>query len=287
MFEIIQKRKIFLAISAVLFLLSILSLIFFGLKLGIEFTGGSLIEVEFKKEMTSEEIREKLKDMDLGHIIIQRTEKGAILKLKEIDEEKHQEILKRLEAEGRRFESIGAIIGKELREKAIIALILVLFGIILYIAYAFRKISKPVQSWKYGLLAVVALIHDVTITLGLFSFLGHLYGIEIDIAFVAALLTILGYSVNDTIIIYDRIRENLIKYKGDFEEIVNKSVNENLTRSLNTSLTTEFALVSIYFLGGETIRYFSLALIFGIFIGTYSSIFIASALLVEWQKRQK
>ncbi len=166
-------------------------------------------------------------------------------------------------------------------------MIIVLAIIILYIALAFQKVSKPVASWKYGLSAIVALFHDILITLGIFSILGHFYGIEINIPFVAAILTVLGYSVNDTIVVFDRIRENLPKSELDFENTVNVSVNQTITRSINTSLTTLLVLLSILFWGGETIRDFVLALSIGVFIGTYSSIFLASPMLVVWEKLKR
>ena len=169
-----------------------------------------------------------------------------------------------------------------------IAILIVIGAIIIYIAWAFRKVTKPVPSWQYGIIAVLALVHDVGITLGVFSVLGHFWGVELDIAFVAAILTVLGYSVNDTIVIFDRIRENVV-HRGShgFEETVNESINQTITRSLNTGLTTLFVLISVYAFGGVTIRYFMLALIVGIIIGTYSSIFFASPLLVVFNKERK
>ncbi|TSC94529.1 MAG: preprotein translocase subunit SecF [Parcubacteria group bacterium Athens1014_10] len=301
MFKIIQKRKFFFVFSGILCLVSILSLSFWGLKLGIDFTGGALMELEFKNMARPEVriIREKATNI-LGEVIVQETGTSAvILKFKNIDEDTHQRFLNEFKMavipassdevkpsiEENRYETIGPSIGRELKKKALWAIILVNLGIIIYIGWAFRKVSKPVASWKYGLGAIIALVHDILITLGLFSLLGHFFGAEVDSTILVALLTILGYSVNDTIVLYDRIRENLLRQRNEkFEETINESVNQNLSRCINTSLTTEFVLLALYFFGGETIKYFSLALIFGIFIGTYSSIFIASALIVEWGK---
>ncbi len=184
-----------------------------------------------------------------------------------------------------RFESIGPVIGEELKQKAIRAIIAVLVAIILYIAWAFRKVSEPVSSWKYGVTAIIALAHDVIIPTGIFVVLGQILGIELDILFVTALLTILGFSVNDTIVVFDRTRENLARdhHQHDFEFIVNKSVNETIRRSIITSVTTFVVLLAIYLFGGESIKYFVLALMVGVVVGTYSSIFLASPLLVVWE----
>ena len=287
--QIIKHRKIYFALSTLLLIGSVLSLIFLGLHLGIDFTGGSLMEIEFLGERPSnQEIQEKLVGLNLGQINLQPTEdKGLILRLKDIDENTHQEILKQIGSTSiteKRFESIGPLIGQELKQKAIWAIGLALIAIVLYIAWSFRKISRPVASWQYGLVAIIALIHDILITLGVFSVLSHFREIEIGLPFVAAFLTILGYSVNNSIVIFDRARENLLKTNWtDFSQVINQSINQSMTRCLNTALTTLFVLLAIFFLGGQTIKYFSLALIVGIIIGTYSSIFITSPLVVVWQ----
>ncbi len=191
--------------------------------------------------------------------------------------------------EEKRFESVGPVIGQELRSRSLWAIVVVLLMIILYIAYAFRKVSRPVASWRYGLAAIIALIHDVTIPAGFFAVLGHYLGVEVGLLFVTALLTILGFSVHDTIVVFDRIRENLRKgVAGDFENTVEVSINQTISRSINTSLTVILTLLAVYLFGGETTKYFALTLIIGVFFGTYSSIFIASPLLVSWERyRQK
>jgi len=309
MIQFISKRKIWYTVSILLVAASIVSLAWFGLNFGIDFTGGSISEVEFineRPEITV--IHDKVNSLEFGNVSVQPTgDKGVILRQKELTEDEHQVLLtavfetakENLPEEEReaitrdqyieelRFESIGPSIGKELREKSIYAIILVVVCIILYIAWAFRKVSHPVASWKYGVIAVIALIHDILITVGVFAILGYLLGIELNTPFVAALLTILGYSVNDTIVIFDRVRENLFKHSGEFDETINKSINETLARSINTSLTTLVVLLVVFFFGGETIKDFVLALMIGIFLGGYSSIFVASPLLVTFRKFQK
>jgi len=287
--QVIKYRKIYFTISIILLLGSLFSLIFWGLKLGIDFTGGSLMEINFIEDrLSNQQIQEKISDLNLGQINIQPIgEKGVLLRMKEIDEDTHQEIINKLgNPQEERFESIGPLIGNELKQKAIWAIGLSLLVIILYIAWAFRKVYKPVASWQYGLVAIIALFHDIFITLGFFAFLGYFREIEIGLPFVAAFLTILGYSVNNSIVIFDRVRENLLKTNwNDFKEVVNDSINQSLTRCLNTALTTLFVLLAVFFLGGESIKYFALALIIGIIVGTYSSIFITSSLIV-WGKNK-
>ena len=288
----IGRRKITYFISGSLVGLSVVGLLLWGLNLGIDFTGGSLLEIGYSENPPSiQEIKDVLGKFNLGELKIQPAgDSGFILRFKNIDEKTHQEILAGLTAEKnslieKRFVSIGPVIGQELKQKSLLALILVGLMIVAYIAFAFRKVSKPVSSWKYGVAAVLALAHDVLIPTGVFSFLGHFYGLEIDILFVTALLTILGFSVHDTIVVFDRIRENLKKRKEDsFEKAVNVSINETLTRSVITSLTVLFVLFALFFLGSQSVKYFSLALILGVSFGTYSSIFLASPLLVTWQK---
>ena len=288
----IGRRKITYFISGSLVGLSVVGLLLWGLNLGIDFTGGSLLEIGYSENPPSiQEIKDVLGKYNLGELKIQPAgDSGFILRFKNIDEKTHQEILAGLTAEKnslieKRFVSIGPVIGQELKQKSLLALILVGLMIVAYIAFAFRKVSKPVSSWKYGVAAVLALAHDVLIPTGVFFFLGHFYGLEIDILFVTALLTILGFSVHDTIVVFDRIRENLKKRKEDsFEKAVNVSINETLTRSVITSLTVLFVLFALFFLGSQSVKYFSLALILGVSFGTYSSIFLASPLLVTWQK---
>ena len=290
----IKYSKIYYIFSVILIIGSVFSLLFFGLKFGIEFTGGSLMELEFQNERPSiDKIEKSITDFDLGEITIQPvSEKGLLLRLKEIDQEIHQKIVSKINeislVNELRFESIGPVIGQELKQKTILAIILALIAITLYIAFAFRKVSRPIASWRYGITSLVALFHDVLIPLGAFSILGKFYNVEITIPVVAALLTILGYSVHDTIIIFDRIRENLLRGKfQSFAETVNWSLNQTLGRSISTVFTVLLVLFAIFFFGGTTLKYFSLALIIGITSGAYSSIFIAAPLLVSWLGKRK
>jgi preprotein translocase subunit SecF len=304
MIPITHNRNIFFAISGILVAASILALVFFaitdksttlGLKLGIDFTGGSLLQAEFKTEQPSnDKIKEELAGLDLGEISIQPVgPNGIIVRFKSIDEEMHQKILTSLGGpnvvEEKSFESIGPVIGQELKNRSLWAIALVIIMIVIYIAYAFRKVSRPVASWRYGVTAIVALAHDVVIPTGFFAVLGHFLGIEVGLLFVTAVLTILGFSVHDTIVVFDRIRENLRKGgSGDFENTVEASINQTIGRSITTSLVVMLTLLAIFLFGGETTKYFSLTLLIGVFFGTYSSIFIASPLLVSWEKyRQK
>lgn len=298
MLDIIGHRKIFYVISGIAIGASIFALVLWRLELGIDFKGGSNLEVAYARgsRPTSEEILQILKSLNLGAFKISPMgDNGLLLTIIQSDEKTHQKIAATLaeaaqknnsQLEERRFSSVGPTIGAELKRKAIMAIVIVLLGISIYIAWAFRRVSLPVSSWRYGVATLVALFHDVAIPLGLFSYLGYFYDIEIDSNFIVALLVILGFSVHDTIVVFDRIRENLKLYVHlSFEEIVNRSVNETLVRSINTSLTVLLTLFALYFFGGQTLKYFILTLLVGIFSGTYSSIFIASPILVSWQKR--
>lgn len=295
---VIKYYKIFYIFSGLLVLASIISLVLWQLNFGIDFKGGSLLEIEFKQDRpTNQQIRDALAEMGLGELNIQPTEEGGIiLRTRDVDEETHQKIINSLKEklgnlEEKRFESVGPIIGKELKRKTLWSVFFALAAILIYVAWAFRKVSFSVKSFNYGLAAVIALFHDVLITIGVFSFLGRFCGIEVGVPFVAALLTVLGYSVNDTVVVFDRLRENLLSFeigKGKrFSDIVGQSIRQTLARSINTILTTLLALVAIFLFGGVTIKYFALALIIGIAFGGYSSIFVASPLLANIEKRRK
>ena len=303
--QFVSKLKYFYAISIVLVGASILSLIVFGLKPNIDFTGGSLIELTFTSDRPEiHDVADVLSPETYGEVLIQPVgDTGLLLKTRYLTEAEHQTILKTLRekfetpasesvSENRvlekSVETVGPAISSTLKTRSAQAIIAVVLAIGAYIAYSFRKVSRPVASWKYGMAAIVALIHDIFITLGAFSLLGHFFGIEVGISFVVALLTILGYSINDTIVVFDRVRENLTRYgSSDFESVVNRAFNETFVRSLNTSITVLMVLTSMFVFGGESIRYFVLALIIGIFFGTYSSIFIASSLLVSSHRLSK
>lgn len=292
-FNVVKLRWIWYSFSAVLILGSLFGLIVFGLRQGIEFTGGSLMAVRFEGNRPSPEELSRLVAQDLsdiGGVIVQPVgDSDAQLRLKPITEEQHQALLSSIQntygtTTELRFDAIGPVVGEELRTKSIRGLIIVLLAILAYVAYTFRKVSAPVQSWKYGLVTIFAAFHDIIVPVGVFAFLGHFYGVEIGTSFIAAILTILGYSITDTIVVMDRIRENLQRSGGTFEEIVAKSVRQTFLRSFNTSVTTLLTLTAVYLFGGESLRHFTLALIIGIAVGTYSSIFVASPLLVTWEK---
>ena len=290
--ELVKARKFTYVLSLVLILASLASLVVYGLKLGIDFTGGSVVEVEFSPAAAGrpgeEVLRGKMSELGLGQFVLQPVgESGFSLRTRELGEADGRRILGVFSSFGEikhfSVNSIDPPIGRELRTRSVWAALLVLAAIILYIALAFRKVSRPVSSWFYGLFAVTALFHDIFIPLGVFSALGHFKGVEIDALFVTAILTVLGFSVHDTIVVFDRIRENLKLNPGrNFEEIVGKSLSQTIVRSVNTSLAVLVVLSALYFFGPASTQYFALALIIGIIAGTYSSIFIASPLLVTW-----
>jgi preprotein translocase subunit SecF len=295
---VVNNRKVFYWISGILFALSIIALIFWGLNLGVDFKGGSVLEVKYttpRPELAA--ITETLKPLNVSGLSLRQAGSDSyIIRAGEITEAEHQQILSTLGEKGDKieeklFNTIGPVLGREALIKSLWAIVFVLLAIVLYIAFAFRKVSEPVSSWKYGVIAVLALFHDVLIPTGIFAALGHIEGFEIDTLFITAILVVLGFSVHDTIVVFDRVRENLrLEYKGaksDFAAIVGKSVSQTFVRSINTSVSTLLALVVLYFVGPDTTRMFSLVLIIGIFIGTYSSIFIASPLLVTLEKRQR
>lgn len=297
---IVKNRKFFYALSILLFAGSILSVSIFGLHLGIDFKGGSLMEVEYTGTRPDQAtLTAELNKLSLGEYSIRSTgDKGYIIRMRDITQEEKTLVENTLSLNQSapftesRFNGIGPILGKEAQQKSLISILLVLLAIVAFIAFVFRKVSEPVSSWKYGVVAIVALLHDVFIPTGIFALLGHFYGYEIDTLFVTALLVILGFSVHDTIVVFDRTRENLklnreMAKREPFEETVGRSLRQTFTRSINTSLTTVLSLLALYFLGGESTHAFALALLIGIVIGTYSSIFIASPLLVTLQKWQK
>jgi preprotein translocase subunit SecF len=291
---VVRNRKIFYTISVILLAMSVAAVGIFGLRLGIDFKGGSIIEVIYPDGRPDvAEVRTALQSLDVSESIRPTGDDGFIIRMRNISEEEHASVLSILSQsesvrlEEKRFDSIGPVLGKEAAQKSIISIALVIIAIVLYITYAFRHVSEPVSSWKYGLIAIVALAHDVLIPTGVFAVLGYIAGVEVDTLFVTALLVILGFSVHDTIVVFDRVRENLKTAGGlahkKFGDIVGASINETFTRSITTSLTTLFALFVLYFIGPEATKMFSLALIIGIAAGTYSSLFIGSPLLVTFQ----
>ena len=295
-FHFIKYKNLYFIFSGILILLSIFFLIHYGLNFGIDFTGGSLLKVEYKEAKPSnQDVIKTLSEFNLSPTSITSIGKnGLAIEFKsDVSQDEQNKIEQALNKKKKiffdrtSFERISGLIGRETKQKAVKATFFSLIAIILYVAFAFRRISKPVSSFRYGLATVIALMHDVTIPLGVFSILGKFYGVPVTLPIITALLTVFGYSVNDTVVVFDRVRENLIKRVGvTFEETVDVSLNQTLFRSVSTSFTTLLVLFSIFFLGGETLRYFSLALIIGIISGTYSSIFLASPLLVYWANKK-
>ncbi|HEY4477828.1 MAG TPA: protein translocase subunit SecF [Candidatus Paceibacterota bacterium] len=299
---IVKNKKIFVLLSTVLVAVSIILISVFGLKVSIDFKGGALTEVAYDTVRPDQEtLSENLKVLELGSVLIQPTgDMGYIVKSRDLSDTEHTALLKVLSLDGANslkevnFNSIGPSVGRELTRKAIVAVILVSLAIIFFIAYAFRKVSSAgrqgVASWQYGLIAIVTLLHDVIISVGLFALLSHYYGAELDTLFVVAVLTVLGLSVSDTIVIFDRIRENLSKEskidKANFSQIIGDSLNQSFARSIATSLTVILALLALVFFGPTSTKYFAIMLTAGMFFGTYSSIFLASPLLVLVHERQ-
>ncbi len=289
---IIKYRKIFASISAVLVALSLGSLMYFGLDFGIDFRGGSLMEVTYTGVRPEQAVVEdSLENLGYGGSLVQQIDTdGYSIKTRALTETERQSMISALGAEvtEKSFTSIGPSVGAELVRKSILSFILVSLGIIFFIAFSFRKVSKPVSSWKYGLIAIVALVHDVVIVSGIFAVMSHFTGAEVDTLFVVAVLTVLGLSVSDTIVVFDRIRENIrAGISGSFEDTVGKSLSQVFTRSVATSFTVIAVLVSLVFFGPSSTKTFSLLLVIGMFFGTYSSLFLASPLLVFIQKAQK
>lgn len=295
--NIIGHKYIYLTVSALLVAASIAAIALFGFKQGIDFAGGTLWQVRFTGEAAvekSELVAFISAEEKISGGLVSEEADGFMIRLPEISEAEHQRILGELTqkfgaVEELRFESIGPAIGSELRSGAFKVFLMVLITISLYIAFAFRKVSEPVSSWKYGVITLLTLFHDALIAIGFFALLGKLYGAEVDVSFVVAILVVIGFSVHDTIVVFDRIRENLRISRGGepFASLVNRSVNETFARSVNTSLTLVLVLLALYFTGAENLRYFMLTILVGTVVGTYSSIFIASPLLTFFRRRER
>ncbi len=294
---IVNNRKFFFLLSTVLIVGSVIAVAVFGFNLGIDFKGGSILEVSYTTvRPTLESAKASLDTLGMGNYVLSPSgDLKFILKSKDLTPTEKTIVLNALSENGanlpkeEKFSSIGPVVGSQLKSKAMIAIIAVIICIVLFITFAFRKVSVPVASWKYGLATIIALAHDVIIPTGVFVAWSHYYGGEIDLLFVTALLAILGYSVHDTIVVFDRVRENLRLAHGKeaFVETVGKSVTQTFGRSINTSLTIFLALAALYFIGGETTRDFAFVLLVGVIAGTYSSIFVASPLLVTLNKSNK
>lgn len=288
-----SRRKLWYTLSLIVIIPGIISLILFGLKLGIDFTGGTNWILKFDRSLQTEEIRTVLDEHGFTGSVVQLSSEGgrnnvAIINMKELqpgseEKRKLEDAFRERIGNFKELEmvSVGASVGNEISRRAIIAVGLASLGILAYIAFAFRNTQNPVL---YGICALVAMLHDVFVVLGIFSILGEVAGIEIDALFVTALLTVIGFSVHDTIVVFDRIRENLARRAAPtFEAVVDYSLAQTLVRSLNTSMTVVFTLLALYLFGGESTKTFVLALLIGVISGTYSSIFNASQLLVSWE----
>ena len=297
---IINNKKTFFYIATVLIVLSVGAVLYFGLNFSIEFTGGSITQVSYDEKVPEfDQVEKALLEVysERGFVLQEFGESSFVIRTGDLDEAERLLILDSLTFEDyvaieERFSSIGPSMGAELADKALTAIILVVIAIILFIAYVFRKVSKPISSWRYGVTAVVALVFDMMVPIGVFAVLGFYIGAEVDVLFVTALLAILGFSVNDTIVVFDRIRENLrlndeFRIKKDFSQTVGESLEQTYVRSINTSLTTLFVLGALFIFGPEVTRFFALVLMIGVIAGTYSSLFLASPVLVEIEERKR
>jgi preprotein translocase subunit SecF len=295
---VVKYRKFFYAIALILVGISIFSIVKWGLNPGIDFKGGSIIEIEYASSTkpSQETLMESITPLNFNASVRATGEAGYIIRMRDISQEEKVKLVNVLGTFGtsteKRFDSVGPLLGTEALKKSFASIIFVLIAIVFFIAFAFRKVSEPISSWTYGVVAIIALIHDVIVPTGVFAILGHFKGYEVDTLFVTALLVVLGFSIHDTIVVFDRVRENLshAKSNNSFDVIVGDSISQTFTRSINTSLTTLLALVVLYFVGGESTQHFSLALIIGIAAGTYSSVFIGSPLLVtiwKWKVNKK
>jgi preprotein translocase subunit SecF len=293
MFNFIKYSKIYFAIGGIFILGALYFLIAFGLNLGMDFEGGTSIKVEYEGERPAmDDIKSNLtiENYDLQTFGTD----GLIIKLNEQDltAEESMSIIESL-GEGvvdYQFETISPVVGSELKSKTIVVSIVALIAMLLYIAFAFRKVSRPISSFQYGFVSTLMLFHDILIPLGVIAILGVYSGMQLTIPIVTALLAVIGYSINNSVVVFDRIRENLIlEPNKDYGEIVNKSLNQIVTRCIQTSLTTLFVLAALYyfFQGEQSIQYFALTAGVGILAGTFSSIFLASPILVAWTKIRK
>jgi preprotein translocase subunit SecF len=289
--NIVGRRKLWFSISLIIIVPGTIALILWGLKPGIEFTGGSEIEVSGGNQT----VLTTAIQTGGGHdITITTSGDNRLLGRYATEagknaEEIHQQIKRFIAAGGMTetaYNQIGPSVSRDITRNAILSVLIAAIAIIAYIAFAFRKTPPPLSSWSFGVTAIVALLHDALLVIGVFAVLGHFFGVQVDSLFVTAVLTIIGFSVHDTIVVFDRIRENLRRYNGSFEEIVDRSITETMARSINTSLTVLIVLLAFFLFGGGSIHYFILALLIGILSGTYSSIFNAAPLLVVYNNHK-
>ncbi|MBI4142959.1 protein translocase subunit SecF [Candidatus Uhrbacteria bacterium] len=292
MLSFVAHRRRWYLFSGVLVAASIIAIAVWRFNFGIDFTGGSLLEFSFTGDRPGiADVQQRITDAGATRVKVQTAgDHNIIIRTAPIASDVHAKITDAYAdvATEQRFESIGPSIGRELARKAATGLVLSLAAIMCYIAWVFRKASREVSSWAYGVVAFVAMLHDILIPMGVFAILGAFRHVEVDAPFIAALLTILGYSINDTIIVLDRVRENVNVLRGKpFTDIVEASIRQSFARSVNTTLTTVLALLAVILIGGPSIRYFAIALAIGIGVGAYSSIFIAAPLLVTWYERKR
>lgn len=300
MLTIIKHKNIYFLISLLVIIPGIISMFLYGLRLSIDFTGGTRLTLSFPKNVTEKEIntvRSVFTEEKIHIATLQPAKNSVVVRTPPLNEKQNRQLLTKLDQKldtfrQEQFETVGPTIGRETTLNALKTLVLASLLIVFYIALSFRKVPKPASSLRFGVCAIIALIHDVLVVIGIFSLLGHFFGVEVDSLFVTALLTVIGFSVHDTIVVFDRIRENLLRTGGTtFAQVVNDSILQTLSRSLNTSLTAMLVLFTLLLFGGETIRWFVVALLIGIASGTFSSIFNAAPLLVVWheldQKRKK
>jgi preprotein translocase subunit SecF len=290
MIDFIGKKQWFFLGSAIVIIVMIISLAAFRLQPGIDFTGGTSMTLNFTPQVEQNQLRQELTVLGYPEAIVQRSEDNFFIRIKEISPEEKEILISGLETSldteisVRDYNAISPVIATQTARNAGIALIIAAVAMLFYIVWAFRRMPSP---FKWGTCAIIALIHDVLIILGIFAILGQVANVEVNAMFITAVLTIVGYSINNTVVVFDRIREN--KTRGispDFAVTVNSSLTETLTRSLNTSLTTLCVVLALLLFGGATIHYFVLALLFGLLAGTYSSLFIAGPLLVIWEKKE-
>lgn len=295
---IIHHKYRFFALPIALMFLSCVALFVWGIRPGVDLSGGSLLRIAYIDGTPSAtQIQEAVMPLNFGEIRVQASgENEYFLRQRDLSPEEKNALMSALSGTGKvievAFTSIGPSIGAELVRKGWWAIGLVSLSIIAFIAFAFRGVSKPVASWKYGIVAIVTLVHDIVLPLGLFSYLGYIRNAEVDALFIVAILTILGISINDTIVVFDRIRENLKRNEDQrtpkiFSNIVGESIMQTIARSINTSITVIIVLVALFWFGPESTQNFALTLIVGMVAGTYSSIFVAAPLLVVLEERQR
>lgn len=288
MLDITGKRSLFLIISEIIILIGIIALVVFGLKPGIEFSSGSLLTLSFEQEVAQSELNEEMANLGYDNVIIQRTGAGDFfIRTQELTAAERLALEENLSARfgaltEREFYSVSSMVAAETVSNAIIAVAVAAVGILLYITWAFRRMPRP---FHYGVCAIIALVHDVVLVTGIFAILGAIMNWEINLMFITGVLAVIGYSINNTVVVFDRIRENLRRgVHPDFEMVVNSSLVDTLSRSLNTSMTTLFVVLALLLFVGASIQNFALVMLIGIIVGTYSSLFVAPTLLIVWEK---